>query len=175
MRKTLAAALFAAFAACALAAAPSRQDVLGAITILERNATSPEAVTAAKTIVNYAQDSDDVMVDIGPDQIPWVEERWGLDKERELSYQSILLAAFVAGNVRSQIKNERAEDDTYSGWIFAIRTYDRLRAKAPFHSASIEQLSRMESEGTLRQHAKELRDKADKPDEGAATERKPLA
>jgi hypothetical protein len=156
LRRTLCAALFLALAGAGLAATPSRHDVLLAISVLERNVTGQDAVDAAKTIVVYAQDSDDVMVDIGPGQLPWVSEEWGLGKARELECQSMLLAAFVAGDIRSQIKNARAEDDTYSGWIFAIDAYNRLRAKGSFRSPSIEELSKMEAEGTLLEHAKEV-------------------
>jgi hypothetical protein len=172
MRQPLTAVLFVILASCGLAATPSKHDVLQAISVLEKNVASPEAVDAAKTIVSFAQDSEEVMVDIGPDQIPWVGEKWGLDKERELACQSMLLAAFVAGNIRSQIKNDRAEDDTYSGWIFAINIYNRLRAKAAFRSPSLESLSRMETDGTLLQHARDIRQKDDKA-EPADSERRP--
>jgi hypothetical protein len=144
-----------------MADTPTRHDVLMAISVLERSVTGPEAVDAAKTIVLYAQDSDDVLVDIGPEQLPWVSEKWGLGKEQELECQSMLLAAYVAGNIRSQIKNSRTEDDTYSGWVFAINAYNRLRAKGPFRSQSIEELSRMEADGTLLRHAKEVQEKED--------------
>ena len=156
LRRTLLAVSFLAPACASLADTPSRHEVLVAISVLERDVTGQAAVDAAKTIVVYAQDSDDVVVDIGPGQLPWVREEWGLDKARELECQSMLLAAFVAGNIKSQIKNARAEDDTYSGWIFAIDAYNRLRSKGPFQSPSIEQLSRMEADGTLLQHAREV-------------------
>src|ERR1017187_8123073 len=112
-RRILTVVLFAALAGAAAAAPPSRKDVLVAISVLEKNITSPEASDAAKTIVVYAQESDDdglgrvvvyaqesddVMVDIGRDQLPWVAETWGLDKETEQADQSLLLAAFVPGN-----------------------------------------------------------------------------
>jgi len=155
-RCILAAAATLALASAGAAPTPSKQEVLMAISVLEKNITGPQAPDAAKTIVVYAQQSDDVMVDIGQDQLPWIGERWGLDREREQMNQSLLLAAFVAGNIRSQIKNERAEDDTYSGWVFAIDAYKRLRAKAPFRSPAIETLQRMEDEGTLLQHAKDV-------------------
>lgn len=163
-RRTLAAVLIAALASGAAAAPPSKHEVLIAISVLEKNITSPEATEAAKTIVIYAQQSDDVMVDIGPEQLPWVDEKWGLDKAREQANQSLLLAAFVAGNIRSQIKNDKAEDDTYSGWIFAIDAYKRLRAKGPFRSPAIESLKRMEDEGTLLKHAKDVQFKAEESD-----------
>lgn len=173
MRRILAAALFAACAASAFAAAPTRGEALSAIALLDKTVTGPEAAAAAKTVVTYAQVSEDVMVNLGPDEIPWVEEKWGLDKERELACQSMLLAAFVAGNVRSQIKNDRAEDDTYSGWVFAIGTYNRLRSKGAFRSASIEALSKMEAEGTLLAHAREIQSREEQ--DPSQTERKPQA
>ncbi len=162
-RRTFTAFLFLAFAGCA-AATPSKQDVLTAISVLERNIAGPEAAEAAKTVIVYAQESDDVMVDIGPEQLPWVGEHWGLDKTQEQSNQSMLLAAFVAGNIRSQLKAEKAEDDTYSGWIFAIDAYKRLRAKEPFRSAAIENLRKMEEAGTLQQHAKDVQFKDEDSD-----------
>ena len=166
------------FALCSLggfaATAPSKHEVLKAISVMEKNVSSPEAAEAAKTIVVYAQVSDDVLVDIGPLQLPWLDEDWGLGNERDHACKSLLLAAFVAGDVKSQIKNDKAEDDTYSGWIFAIDTYNRLRAKEHFSSPSIDQLSKMKSDGTLLQHARDVRAKEDEED-GADGARKPLA
>ena len=160
-----------ALAGTAVAAPPSKQDVLTAISVLEKNITSPEATEAAKTVVIYAQQSDDVMVDIGEDQLPWIGEKWGLDRTREQANQSLLLAAFVAGNIRSQIKNDKVEDDTYSGWIFAIDAYKRLRTKAAFRSPAIEALKKMEDEGTLLKHAREVQVRDEDPD----SQRPPLA
>jgi hypothetical protein len=161
LTRTLLAVSFLALAGTGFAATPSRHEVLVAISVLERSVTGQDAIDAAKTIVVYAQDSEDVAVDIGPGQLPWVSEEWGLDKARELECQSMLLAAFVAGNVKSQIKNARTEDDTYSGWVFAIDAYNRLRAIGPFRSPSIEELSRMEADGTLLRHAREIQRQED--------------
>jgi hypothetical protein len=172
-RHLLSAVAFALAATCGLAAAPSKDEALHAISVLERNVTSPQAEAAAKTIVVYAQLSDDVMVDVGPEQLPWISEDWGIDKERESALQSILVAAFVAGNVKTQIKNEKAEDDTYSGWLFAIETYKRLRAKENFRSPSIEGLSKMQSEGKLLEHAKEVH--VDDQDDPEGKQQKPFA
>ena len=174
LRQTLAAALFLACAAGGLAATPTKHEALQAISVLERSLVGPEADDAARTIVTYADQSDDVMVDLGPDEVPWSEEKWGLEKGSELSCQSMLLAAFVAGNVRSQIKNDRAEDDTYSGWVFAIDAYKRLRTNAKFRSPSIESLSKMEADGTLLQHAKEIQSKEEQSDPDGP-QKKPLA
>jgi hypothetical protein len=174
MRRTLCAVLFLALAGAGLAATPSRHEVLVAISVLERNVSGQEAVDAAKTIVGYAQDSDEVLVDIGPGQLPWISEKWGLAKDQEMECQSMLLAAFVAGNIKSQIKNSRAADDTYSGWVFAIDAYNRLRAKGSFRSPSLEELARREADGTLLQHAKEIQGQAEQ-DETKESQHTPLA
>jgi hypothetical protein len=167
--------LFAAAAVPGFAAtAPTRDQALHAIAVLERKVDGDEAAEAARTIVTYADLSQDVLVDLGPDEIPWVNEKWGLDKDRELNCQSMLLAAFVAGNVRSQIRSDRAEDDTYAGWLFAIDAYKRLRAKESFKSPSLDGLSRMETEGTLAQHAKDVQSKEQQAPPDAPV-KKPMA
>ena len=173
MWKALTAVAFMTCAACGLAATPSKEQALQAISVLEKSLMSPQAADAAKTVVVYAQLSDDVMVDIGPEQLPWISEDWGLDKEREMALHSILVAAFVAGNVKPQIKNDKAEDDTYSGWLFTIETYRRLRAKENFRSPSIEALSKMQAEGKLLDHAKEVH--MDEQEDSSDSQSKPLA
>lgn len=175
LRRTLSAAAFLALAGTGFAETPSRHEVLLAINVLEKSVTGPEAADAAKTVVVYAEDSDDVMVDIGPDQLPWVTEKWGLAQDQEMACQSMLLAAFIAGNIRSQIKNSRAVDDTYSGWVFTIGAYNRLRAKGAFRSPSIESLSKMEADGTLLQHAKDVQSRSDQDDQQEDAPRTPLA
>ncbi|HEY1763726.1 MAG TPA: hypothetical protein VGF85_02305 [Opitutaceae bacterium] len=165
LRRTLSGVLFLLVAGVAAAATPSKQEVLLAISTLEKSLSGPEAEEAAKTVVIYAQQSDDVMVDIGPEQIPWVAERWGLDKAHEQNNQSMLLACFVAGNMRTQLKAAKAEDDTYSGWLFAIEAYRRLREKSAFSSPAIENLRKMQEDGTLQQHAKDVEFK-DEQEEG---------
>lgn len=173
LRQALAAAAFVMGAAGALAAAPTKQDALQAISVLEKSLLGPAAADAAKTVVVYAQLSDDVMVDIGPAQLPWLSEDWGLDRDREIALHSMLLAAFVAGDVKPQIKNEKAQDNTYSGWLFAIESYRRLRARENFRSPSIEALSKMKEEGKLLQHARDVHQ--DGEDESAEKDQPPLA
>ena len=62
--------------------------MLKAISVIEKNLSSPEATEAAKTIVIYAQVSEDVLVDIGPEQLPWLDEDWGMAKDREQACKS---------------------------------------------------------------------------------------
>ena len=91
-----------------------------------------------------------------PSSSPGLASTGASIRRRSRPDHSLLLAAFVAGNVRAQLRAEKAEDDTYSGWIFAIDAYKRLRIQDPFRSPSIENLRKMEEAGTLQQHAKDV-------------------
>lgn len=173
-RTTLTALAFLFCATCGLATTPSKAEVLSAIAVMEKSVTGPEAPGAAKTIVVYAQLSDDVMVDIGQEQLPWLSEKWNLPAEKERTCQSLLMAAFVAGNVKSQLKAEKAEDDTYAGWIFAIYTYRQLKEHFDFRSAAIEDLIKMESDGKLREHARQVQAEEEQQDDSDNAP-KPLA
>jgi hypothetical protein len=166
--------LFFALAATGLAATPSKHEVLDAIAVIERKVVGPEAAQAAKTIVVYAQLSDDVLVNIGTEQLPWLTEDWSMAPEKAQACESMLVAAFVAGNVRSQLRSERPGDDTYSGWLFALDAYRRLQAKYDFRSASLEALEKMRADGTLRRHADEVTEDEDRGDPQDAP-RKPEA
>ena len=78
------------------------------------------------------------------------------------------------GNIKSQLKNQRAEDDTYSGWLFAIDAYRRLKAHDDFKSPAIEALAKMQAEGKLLQHAKDLQASEEQEDQ-SDNPPKPLA
>jgi hypothetical protein len=173
-RRTLTAIAFMVLASLGMAATPSKQDVLDAIGVMEKGISGPGAIAAAKTIVIYAQVSDDVMVNIGEEQLPWISEKWEMDDARLKSCQSLLMAAFVAGNIKSQLKTQKAEDDTYAGWLFAIDAYRRLRAHDSFRSPAIEALAKMQSEGKLQQHAKELQ-ASEEQDDSQDNQPRPLA
>jgi hypothetical protein len=173
-RRTLTTLAFLALATCGFSATPSKQEVLDAIGVMEKGISGPGAITAAKTIVVYAQVSDDVMVNIGEEQLPWVSEKWEMDEARLKSCQSLLMAAFVAGNIKSQLKSQKAGDDTYAGWLFTIDAYRRLRAHDDFRSPAIEALSKMQADGKLLQHAKELQASEEQEDQ-TDNQPKPMA
>lgn len=172
--RLLAAAAFLLLAKGATAA-PSKQDAIDAIAVLEKSILGPEAPEAAKTIVVFAQVSDDVMVNVGPDQLPWLSEDWGLDPDREATLHSLLLAAFVAGDIKPQLRSSRAEDDTYSGWVFAIEAYRKIRAKENIRSPSLDALGKMQAEGKLQQRARELQKQAEEDDDSDSPQPKPFA
>src|ERR1051325_5530483 len=97
---------------------PDKQTVTKAI---EQFLQDPKMGEDAKTIKKFAEMSDDCMVAIDEHVLTWANHQ-PTYKETE-----VLLTAFVAGNVQSQLKSGKAEDDSYAGLLAALKTYDKLR------------------------------------------------
>lgn len=148
--------LFFALWSYAYGAVPSKSDVLKAVSTLESNFVSEQAADAAKVVTIFAQESEDITIVLGPSQTPWINEKWGLDKDKEDVCKSMLLAAYLAGNIRFQLTNAKPKDDPYPGWILVINGYHQLQRKVGFHSLSIDALADMDAKDTLRQHANEV-------------------
>lgn len=157
---------------CAVGAPPTRAEVSTAIAQMETNLVSGSSVDAAKVILKFAQQSEDVQISITPETVPWLQEKWGLEPDLEQSIRSMLLAAYLAGNVKSQIRAGKPADDPYAGWIFVCRGYAEFRSKASFSSPSIDSLEKRRTEGTLKQYARDVL-KNGAPD-GAANGSQPI-
>src|SRR6478752_940909 len=80
-------------------AAPTREEALSAIAILEKDILSLAAIEAAGTITQFSEESEEVNFVIGPDTIPWVMEERAPDKIDDTIY-AMLLAAYFAGNAK---------------------------------------------------------------------------
>jgi len=167
---SIAAILFAL--SCAVGAPPTQEAVSSAIAQVETNFISGTSVDAAKVILQFAEESEQVQVSIRPETVPWLKEKWGLEPDREQSIRSMLLAAYLAGNIKSQLAAGRPADDPYAGWIFVCRGYAQFRSKVSFSSPSIDSLETRRTEGTLKQHARDVLKKGE-PD-GAANGSQPI-
>ncbi len=144
----------------ALAEPVSKSEARDAIAVLEKSVLSADATEAAATITRFADESEDVLIVVGPETMPWVQDAAGPDaKIREL-----LTAAYVAGNVKAQLAKRRPDDDPYSGWLFVIKAYREIRGKKSRTSfPEIEELIAKERDGTLKKEADALRKKANAP------------
>ena len=135
----------------------SRREVLAAIAVLERDVTSAEASRAAETVTRFGKESDAVVITIGDETMPWMQEQDDIS-DREAEVRAMLTAAYVAGDIKAQLARHRAEDDPYSGWLAAIRAYGQIRRKDPdVVIPEIEQLIEKERDGTLKDDADDLR------------------
>lgn len=155
-----------------MGAPPTREEVSAAIARMEAKLVSGASVDAARVVLNFAEQSDDVEISITPETVPWLQEKWGLEPGLEQSIRSMLLAAYLAGNTKSQLAAGKPVDDPYAGWVFVCRGYAQFRSKVSFASPSIDSLEKRRTEGTLKQHARDVL-KMGEPG-GAAAGSKPI-
>lgn len=133
----------------------SRRDVLAAIAVLEKDVTSDAALKAAETVTRFGKESETVLLIIGEETLPWVQQN---PPEDEVAARMMLMAVYFAGDIKSQLQKRRAEDDPYSGWLAAIKGYRLMRKKQPgLVIPEIEELIKKEQAGTLKQEAEDLR------------------
>ena len=141
-----------ALAAYAAAQTPTTQQVRDAIDALEKDPMSAREKGHTATIIKFAEDSPDVSVSLDPAFLPFTDRKEnGDDKNAPL-----LLAAFVAGNVRSQLDSKKNADDTHAGLLTTFKVYHKIREAHPdYKDARLEELEAMEKSGKLKDHIAE--------------------
>jgi hypothetical protein len=137
----------------------TRHEVLAAIAVLENDVTSADAIAAAATVARFGQESDDVLITVGAETLPWVQTDV---PEAEAKIRALLMAAYFAGDIKSQLEKHRPVDDPYRGWLSVIRAYRQILKKHPdMVIPEVEELARKEKAGTLKHEADELRQQQD--------------
>jgi hypothetical protein len=150
----LAALVMAAFSLfpSQLFAAPSEARVKQNIETLLRNPTSDAARSAGAAIIEFAGKSPNYHIELQVGYMPWVKDR-ALPKGSQ-----ILLAAFVAGNLREQMRKNTSKPEPYAGVLAALEVYQKIkRTNGDFVIPKAEKFLAMEREGTLRQHIASVR------------------
>lgn len=97
------------------------KQILNEINIFEKAPLSESARKALSTILAFAEESEDVIAEISVDDLPWLED------ENKTEYSSLLLGAFVAGNLKAQLIAQECKDKKYSGLQQVVSTYTFLR------------------------------------------------
>jgi hypothetical protein len=97
---------------------PSEAAVRRAVATFCDSPLSADGRAAAKTIIEFAEASDAVLITINPGYVPWI----GAD--REYINSDLLLAAYVAGNTIAQLDSGVKGNDAYSGTIQVFRATD---------------------------------------------------
>lgn len=166
-----------ALGACALAlalvpsalAAPapvSRAQVLDAIAVYERSspvclvpraAPGGEAAAvagAARAITRFALESDEVVVDLGPDALPWCDTRRGAAGLPSGGERGLLLVSYLCGSVKAQLRCGCADANPLPGWTEMLAAYRTLRLQGAGRIAEVESLLSHEADGTLTDQAK---------------------
>jgi hypothetical protein len=151
-----------AVAAPAFAAdAVTRAQVLDAIRVFEANASgNPDPSKAAvdagdavakasNTILKYAVDSDDVVVDLGTDAVPWCDVKKGLADMPHSGERGLLFAAYVAGSVKAQLRTGKPDPNPYEGWVAMLQVYRAVRTREGVRIPEAEALLSRQMSGTL--------------------------
>lgn len=133
----------------------TRREVLAAIAVLEKDVTSSDALKAAETVTRFGKESETVLITIGTETMPWVQSD---PPESEVPVRVMLMAAYFAGDIKSQLQKRQSVDDPYSGWLATITAYRQIRKKQPeMVIPEVEELIKKEQTGTLKQEAEDLR------------------
>ena len=74
----------------------------------------------------------------------------------EGTLKNLILIAYLAGNIQSQIQTKSSKDDPYSGWLLVCEGYEQLIEKREFKSESIEKFIQLRNEGRLVDYANQL-------------------
>jgi len=117
---------------------------------LFRNADpfSSDALGYAAILIRFTEKSPEVMIKVSHKPLPFLSSKKLSDKER-----AILIAAFVAGEMDSQLLHRKVKDDPYAGDLQLIETYRLMQQKKPrFVIPEIEQLIELEKAGELKRY-----------------------
>jgi hypothetical protein len=135
----------------------TRHEVLAAIAVMEKDITSADAVGAAAKVTRFGKESDTVILTVGSETLPWMQADADMS-EAETGARTLLMAAYFAGDIKSQLEKRRPVDDPYSGWLAAIKAYRQILRKQPdMVIQEMEDLISKEKAGTLKAEAEKLR------------------
>lgn len=132
------------------AVTPSKADVTKAIAVLESNFLGQEAPTAAQTIMQFAQRSKDVAIQLSPKTTPWIfGEAKPVNQDEEI-YRQMLLVAYLAGNMKAQFAANKPVDSPLAGWQFALKSYQTIKQdNNKISIPELETLKKQQAKGEL--------------------------
>lgn len=105
----------------------------------------------ARLILLYSQQTSNAAVILGKEESHWI----GLDGNDPRSL--LLLAAYSAGNIQSQLNSGIKRNDRYSGLLTLFRVYRALREQSKqFRIAAVDDLLTLHREAKLVPHLQKL-------------------
>ncbi|AWI09165.1 tetratricopeptide repeat protein [Ereboglobus luteus] len=151
---------------------PGKAAVLDAIAVIEERLPDESASDAMRLLMHYASESDDVVATLSTATTPWMRETGELEDSKQTSHaHKLLLAAYIAGNVKSQLQQtpSKPSDDPRAGWLTVIRVHERLAVKNLGAFLSVQRLAQLERAGLLEEYAEII-----KQEIAAAKKAKPM-
>ncbi len=105
---------------------PAKEQALNAIHVFRLEPQSPAGRAAGQFIVQYAEKNPNVTINVNAKLVPF---RVNLALSEQV--RSILFAAFIVGNLESQLLRNEKKDDPYAGELEVIETYRQMQKKDP--------------------------------------------
>jgi hypothetical protein len=158
-------ALALATAAPVFASRPvTRAEALDAIRAFESGAAgvtaakdprkASEAIArASNTIVRYSLESEEVVVDLGSNSVPWLDTGGDLAAVARSGGRGVLLVAYLSGSVRAQLESGKQDPSPYPGWVAMLRLYHALKIREGVSIPEVEALAARQMDGTLEAYA----------------------
>lgn len=142
--------IFLSSAAVSLATPPaqtiSKQTVLDAIMTFRVDPLSEDGRRAGGIVVLFTDQSHDVVVNLRQKTLPFLS-----NKSLPEKYRATLLAAFVVGNVDSQLLRHQKKDDPYAGMLQMIDSYRQMQNKnRKLRIMEVEKFIEMQNRGELK-------------------------
>ena len=135
------------------AAVPTEQEVRAAIDAIEKDPLAAAKTDHPKTVMTFAEESPDVMIILDREVIP----TWGNTTD---PHAPLLNAAFVAGNVKSQLDSKKNKDDSYAGLQSLFKAYHAIQASEKDYKVdAIDKLEALDKEGKLKEKVEQVQKK----------------
>jgi hypothetical protein len=117
-----------------------------AITVFRQGPLSQRGLAAGELVRRFAEKDDSVIVQISDKVVPFLGNMKIMKED-----QTILLDAFVVGNVDAQFLRNEKKDDPYSGVTEMIETYKQMKKRNPsIVIEDIDKFMEMEKRGELK-------------------------
>ncbi len=138
----------------------TKEQVLEAIRTFEANASGGPAARpavernsaverASNTILKFSLESNDVVVDLGPDAVTWCDVKKGVSELSNSGERGLLLVAYLSGCVRTQLETGKQDPNPYAGWVAMLKTYRAVKMREGVTIPEAESLLARQANGTL--------------------------
>jgi hypothetical protein len=129
-------------------------DAILSLTAPKSTEQASAAVAKASTLIlRYAIDSDDVVVDLGAESVPWCDVKKGLSERSNAGQRGLLLAAYVSGSVKAQLQSGKQDPNPFAGWVAMLRVYRAMKVREGIDIPEIEGLLARQANGSLEAYA----------------------
>jgi len=124
----------------------THEMALDAIMTFRVDPLSEDARQAAAVVMQFVDQSHDVLVRISTKTLPFVSK-----ESLPENYRATLVEAFVVGNIDSQLLRHQKKDDSYAGLLQVFETYRQMQRKNPkLRITEVEKFLEMQNRGGLK-------------------------